>query len=164
MISDAVKHRAVVTLPSDTQVRIEREFDAPRHLVYRAFTRPELIRRWWSAKRGTVTSADVDLRVGGTWRWVMHVDRGFECAFHGEYREIVPNERLVYTEVFEGMPNAGALVTATFVESEGRTALTLLIDHQSKANRDGHLQSGMEPGMQDAFDLVDQVLRSMQEG
>lgn len=164
MISDAVKRRATVTLTSDTQLKVEREFDAPRHLVYRAFTTPELIRRWWSAKRGTVTSADVDLRVGGRWRWVMRADGGFEVAFHGEYREIVPNERLVYTETYEGVPDAVALVKATFAESDERTTLTLLIDHQSKANRDGALESGMEAGMQDAFDLIDGVLRSLQEG
>jgi len=162
MISDAVKHRATVTLTSDTQLKVEREFDAPQHLVYRAFTTPELIKRWWSAKRGTVTSAYVDLRVGGSWRWVMRADRGFEVAFHGEYREIVPNERLVYTEVFEGMPDAAALVTATFTEADERTILTLVIDHTSKANRDGALKSGMEAGMQDAFDLIDEVLRSLQ--
>jgi len=164
MISDAVKRRATVTLTSDTQLKVEREFDAPRQLVYRAFTTPDLIRRWWSAKRGTVTSADVDLRVGGRWRWVMRADGGFEVAFHGEYREIVPNERLVYTETYEGVPDAVALVKATFTESDERTTLTLLIDHQSRANRDGALKSGMEAGMQDAFDLIDGVLRSLQEG
>lgn len=93
----------------------------------------------------------------------MRANGGFEVAFHGEYREIVPNERLVYTETYEGVPDAVALVKATFTESDERTTLTLLIDHQSKANRDGALKSGMEAGMQDAFDLIDGVLRSLQE-
>ena len=100
---------AVVTLPTDTQILITREFAAPRHLVYRAWTTPELIKRWWSAKRGEVTAADVDLRVGGRWRWVMVTDGGFEVAFHGEYRDIVENDRIVSTEVYEGMPDGEAL-------------------------------------------------------
>src|SRR6202171_5186668 len=107
---------AKVTLPTDTQILITREFDAPRHLVYRAWTTPELIKRWWSGDRGEVTSADVDLRVGGTWRYVMTANGGFEVAFHGEFRELVTNERIVSTEVFEGMPDAEALTTNTFTE------------------------------------------------
>src|SRR5882757_1245491 len=100
---------AVVTLPSDTQILITREFDAPKHLVYQAWTTPELIKRWWSGDHGEVNSAEVDLRVGGTWRYVMTANEGFEVAFHGEFREIVPNELIVSTEVFEGMPDASAV-------------------------------------------------------
>src|SRR3990170_651617 len=118
MVAVASKGTAVVTLPTDTQVLITRDFDAPAHLVYQAWTTPELVKRWWSAKRGAVTVADVDLRVGGMWRWVMLTDDGFEVAFHGEYRELVPNERIVCTEVFEGYPEADAeaLNTMTFTE------------------------------------------------
>jgi uncharacterized protein YndB with AHSA1/START domain len=152
---------AVVTLPTDTQIRITREFAAPRHLVYKAWTTPELIKRWWSANRGTVTVADVDLRVGGTWRWVMVTDRGFEVAFHGEYQEIIENERLVYTEVYEGMPEAAAVTTMTFSEGGGRTTLTVLVQHLSRENRDAHINSGMEAGMQDALDLLEQVAISL---
>ena len=97
---------ATVTLPTDEQILITREFDAPKHLVYKAWTTPELVKRWWSGNRGEVTLAEIDLRVGGTWRYVMVADGGFEVAFHGEYREIVPNERIVSTEVYEGMPDA----------------------------------------------------------
>ena len=104
---------AVVTLPTDTQILITREFDAPKHLVYKAWTTPELIKRWWSGERGEVNSVEVDLRVGGRWRYVMSPNGGFEVAFHGEYREIVPNERIVYTEVFEGMPDARRRSTLT---------------------------------------------------
>jgi uncharacterized protein YndB with AHSA1/START domain len=161
MIASAAKHRAVVTLPSDTQIVIERQFDAPKHLVYKAWTTPELIKRWWNAKRGTVIIADVDLRIGGTWRWVMMTDRGFEVAFRGEYREIVPNERLVFTEIFEPMPDAGALTTLTLVERDGRTMLTILTEHTNKSNRDAHINSGMEAGMQDAMDLLEQVTGSL---
>src|SRR6058998_2641911 len=92
---------ATVTLPTDEQILITREFDAPRHLVYKAFTTPELVRCWWHANRGEVTVAEIDLRVGGKWRYVGLADEGFEVGFHGEYLEIVPDERIVYTEIFE---------------------------------------------------------------
>jgi len=93
---------AKVTLPTDEQILITREFDAPRHLLYRAWTTPELVMRWWAGQRGEMKIADIDLRVGGTWRYVMVANGGYEVAFHGEYREIVPNERIVTTEVYEG--------------------------------------------------------------
>ena len=152
---------AKVTLPTDTQILITREFDAPKHLVYKAWTTPELVKRWWNAKRGEVTIADIDLRVGGTWRWVMVTDDGFEVAFHGEYREIVPDERIVTTEVYEGMPDAAALNTLEFTEEEGRTTITVLVDHASQEHRDGHINSGMEAGMQDAMDLLEEVAISL---
>jgi len=152
---------ARVTLPSDTQILITREFAAPRHLVYRAWTTPELIKRWWPAKRGKMTIAEVDLRVGGRWRYVMIADGGLEVAFHGEYREIVPNERLVSTEVFELVPDAEAVDTLTLTEQGGRTTLTILVQHQTKAHRDAHLESGMEAGLQDALDLLEQVATAL---
>lgn len=152
---------AVVTLPSDTQILINREFDAPRHLVYRAYTEPDLIRRWWAGDRGEVTSIEVDLRVGGRWRYVMTANAGFEVAFHGEYREIVPDERIVSTEVFEGMPDAQAVDTVTFTEVDGRTTLTILVEHDSKANRDAHVATGMEDGLQEALDHLEQVATSL---
>jgi uncharacterized protein YndB with AHSA1/START domain len=152
---------AVVTLPADEQILITREFDAPKHLVYKAFTTPELVKRWWNAKRGEVTVAEIDLRVGGTWRYVMVICDGFEVGFHGEYREIVPNERIVSTEVYEGYPDEEAVNTATFTEVDGRTTLTILVQHSSKEARDAHIDSGMEAGMQDAFDLLEQVAVSL---
>jgi uncharacterized protein YndB with AHSA1/START domain len=152
---------ATVTLPTDEQILITREFDAPKHLVYEAFTTPELVRRWWSANRGEVTVAEIDLRVGGTWRYVMVTQEGFEVAFHGEYREIVPNERIVSTEVFEGMPDAEAVNTLTLTEVDGRTTLTILVEHASKEHRDAHIESGMEAGLQDAMDLLEEVAVSL---
>jgi uncharacterized protein YndB with AHSA1/START domain len=152
---------AVVTLPTDTQILITREFDAPRHLVYRAWTTPELIKRWWSGERGEVTSAQIDLQVGGTWRYVMVAHGGFEVAFHGEYVEIVPNERIVSTEVYEGAPDAPAVSTFTLTEAAGRTTMTLLVEHKDKANRDAHINSGMEVGMQEGMDKLEQVARSL---
>ena len=152
---------ATVTLPTDEQILITREFNAPRHLVYKAWTTPELVRRWWSGQRGEITIAEIDLRVGGVWRYVMLADGGFEVAFHGEYREIVPNERIVSTEVYEGMPDGEAVNTVTFTEVDGRTTLTILVQHASKEDRDAHIDSGMEAGMQDAMDLLEQVAVSL---
>jgi uncharacterized protein YndB with AHSA1/START domain len=149
-----------VTLPTSTQILITREFAAPRRLIYQAWTTPELIKRWWSAKRGEVTLADVDLRVGGAWRWVMVTDTGFEVAFHGEYRELIPNERIVSTEVYEGFPEADAeaVNTLTLTEKDGRTTLAILVQHKSQEHRDAHISSGMEAGMQDAMDLLEQAV------
>ena len=155
---------ATVTLPTDEQILITREFDAPRHLVYKAWTTPELVRRWWSAKRGEMTIAEIDLRVGGTWRYVMVTHGGFEVGFHGEYREIVPNERIVSTEVYEGMPDAerrgaghrsrsprrtGARPSRSSCSTRARRTATPIID------------SGMEDGLQDAMDLLEQVAVSL---
>jgi uncharacterized protein YndB with AHSA1/START domain len=150
-----------VTLPADTQILISRRFNAPRHLVYRAWTTPELIRRWWHADRGEVTEIQVDLRVGGSWRYVMIAHGGFEVAFHGEYREIVPDTRLVTTEIYEAAPDAEALTTANFADSDGGTMLTLLVQHASQEHRDLHINSGMEDGLQDALRLVEQVALSL---
>jgi uncharacterized protein YndB with AHSA1/START domain len=152
---------ATVTLPQDEQILITREFDAPKHLVYKAFTTPELVKRWWSANRGEMTVAEIDLRIGGMWRYVMIADGGLEVAFHGEYREIVPNDRIVSTEVYEGFPDAEAVNTLTLTEVDGRTTLTILVQHTSKEHRDAHIESGMEDGMQDALDLLEQVASSL---
>ena len=155
---------ATVTLPADDQILITREFAAPKHLVYKAWTTPELVRRWWTARRGEMTTCEIDLRVGGRWRYAMLADGGFEVAFHGEYREIVPNERLVSTEVYEGIPDAeekAALDTLTLTEVDGRTTLTVLVQHATKEGRDAHIESGMEAGRQDAMDLLEQVAISL---
>jgi uncharacterized protein YndB with AHSA1/START domain len=162
---DAVANRATVTLPADEQILITREFDAPKHLVYEAFTTPELVSRWWTAKRGEMRVCEIDLRVGGAWRYVMECDGDLEVGFHGEYREIVPNERIVSTEIFEGMPEGvpeeTSVNTATFTEKDGRTTLTILVEHSNREFRDMHIESGMEDGLQDALDLLEEVATSL---
>jgi uncharacterized protein YndB with AHSA1/START domain len=167
MTTMASKGKAVVTLPTDTQILITREFDAPKHLVYKAWTTPELVKRWWAGQRGVVTSAEIDLRVGGMWRYVMVAHGAFEVAFHGTYREIVPNERIVTTEVYEA-PGAEALPetdaplnTVTFTEVSGRTTLRLLTQCPSKELRDLIINSGMEGGMQEHMDLLEEVAISL---
>ena len=156
-----------LTLPNDEQILITREFDAPRDLVYRAWTRPELVERWWHAGRGKVTLVEIDLRVGGKWRYVMVADDGTEVGFHGEYREIVANERIVSTEVYEGLPEgvteeqAATVNTTNFNETNGRTTVTLLIQTTSRISRDAIIDSGMEDGLHDAMNLLEVVARSL---
>lgn len=159
--------RAMLTLPTDEQILITREFDAPRRLVYKAWTTPELVRRWWHARRGEVTVVEIDLRVGGRWRYVMVADNGMEVGFHGEYHEIVPDERIVSTETYEGLPEGvseedGSTVnTATFADANGRTLVTLLIEAANKESRDAIIESGMEDGLQDALALLEETARSL---
>jgi uncharacterized protein YndB with AHSA1/START domain len=163
MESVASSGKAKVTLPTDEEILITREFDAPRHLVYRAYTTPELVMRWWSGQRGEMKIADIDLRVGGMWRYVMVANGGYEVAFHGEYREIVPDERIVTTEVYEGMPEVGdpAVDTVTFTEADGRTTLELLMRVSSKEIRDMVLESGMETGIHEQMDALEQLAKSL---
>jgi uncharacterized protein YndB with AHSA1/START domain len=158
---------ATVTLPADEEILITREFDAPKHLVYRAYTTPDLVRRWWSGLRGEMTSCEIDLREGGAWRYVMVATGGQEVAFHGTFREIVPDERIVTTEIYE-MPGApeppddeAPLNVVTFTEVDGRTTLEILVKCPSKDVRDAIMSSGMEAGMQEGMDLLEQVARSL---
>jgi len=162
VMAAATNKRAVkVTLPSEEEILIEREFDAPKHLVYTAYTTPELVKRWWAGQRGEVTECEIDLCVGGRWRYVMVAHGQFEVAFHGEYREIVPNERIVSTQIYEAVPDAPGLATTTFSEVDGRTTLAILVRHTSRENRDGHLNSGMEAGTNESLDLLEQVALSL---
>ena len=155
---------AKLTVPAEDQILIEREFAAPKHLVYKALTTPELVKRWWNAKRGTVTVAEIDLRVGGKWRYVISADSGPEVGFHGEYLEIVPNERIVSTEAFEGAPDPDANATTntvSLVEENGRTKMTVHVQCPNKETCEAIIGSGMEAGMQDAYDLLEEVAISL---
>jgi uncharacterized protein YndB with AHSA1/START domain len=153
--------KATVTLPTAEEILITRVFDAPAHLVYRAVTEPELVRRWWGGLRGEVTLCEIDLRVGGRWRYAMAAHNGSEVAFYGEYREIVPDERIVSTEIYEPFPEAEAVTTMTLTEQDGRTTLNTLVKHSSPEARDGHINSGMEGGMQESFDKLEEVALSL---
>ena len=110
---------AVFTLPSDDEILITRVFDAPAELLFDAWTTPDIVKRWWGGDRGEVTEAQVDLRIGGSWRWVMIANGGFEVAFSGTFLEIDRPHRLVKTEVFELVPDAESVSTTTFDESDG---------------------------------------------
>ena len=163
---EAMTHsgKAEVTLPADDQIRVVREFDAPANLVYRAVTEPELVKRWWGAQRGAMTVAEIDLRVGGKWRYVMDASNGQEVGFHGEFREIVPNERIVQTEAYEGIPDpdeSANVNTMTLVEADGRTTMEVLIQCVNKESRDMQIASGMEEGMQESYDGLEDVAKSL---
>ena len=154
---------AKVATPAGNQILITREFNAPRHLVWQAYTTPELVKRWWSGDNGTVTVAEIDLRVGGHWRYVMGAG-GQEVAFHGEFREIQAPERLVNTEAFEGIPDPdehAGLITVTLTEKDGRTFMEMLCEYRDRTDRDAVIDSGMEGGMQTSMDALELVAVSL---
>jgi uncharacterized protein YndB with AHSA1/START domain len=153
---------AVVTLPSDLEIMITRTFDAPAALVFEAWTTPELVRRWWGWDSSSLIVCDIDLRPGGGWRYVTHEADGRELGWHGTYLEIARPHRLVATEVFEGYPEGEATNTLTLSERDGTTTLTVVILHTSKENRDGHVDSGMERGMQHSLDRFEDLLADLQ--
>ncbi len=148
--------RLVVTLPSDTEIRMVRQFRAPRSLVFEAHTKPEHLRRWWGPQGSTLSVCEVDLRVGGQWRFVC-VEEAGEFGFRGEYREISPVDRPVYTFEYEGMPGSVSVETIEFAEADGVTTLTDTAVFASKEERDGMLESGMEEGANDSMDRLGEV-------
>jgi uncharacterized protein YndB with AHSA1/START domain len=156
---------AVLSTPTDTEIVMVREFDAPPELVWKAWTTPELVSRWWPGKRGTMKTCEIDLRVGGQWRYVMEAgEGGYEVAFHGEYREIVEAEKLVNTEVFEGAPpEAGAALNTNVFEAieGGRTRLTMTTAVGSKEVRDMIIGTGMETGAQEGLDIIDEIVAEL---
>jgi uncharacterized protein YndB with AHSA1/START domain len=154
------KGSAVITTPSDTEIVITRVFDAPAALIWKAWSTPELVQRWYGFESSQWKVCEIDLRVGGTWRYVT-VDDDFEVGFHGEYLEIDEPRRLVSTEVYEGMADAETVNTMTLEEVDGVTTMTTLISHTTKEMRDGQLASGMETGMQVSYDRLEDVARSL---
>ena len=149
---------ATVTTPSDTEILITRQFDAPAALIFRAWTEPDLVKQWWGFETGKWLVCDVDLRVGGQWRWVV-MEGDMEVGFHGEYREIDAPRRLVTTEIYEGAPDASALNTMILEEVDAVTRLTVLAQHATKEQRDSVLESGMEGGMQVSMDRMEDLVR-----
>ena len=151
--------RLAVTLPSDREIALSREFDAPRDLVFAAFSRPEHLRHWWGRRGSTLTVCDMDFRPGGTWRMVERDADGNEWGFHGEIREIAPPERVVQTFEFEGMPGHVAVDTLRLDDlGGGRTRLTVTSAFDSVEDRDGMLQSGMEEGAGESYDQLAEYL------
>jgi uncharacterized protein YndB with AHSA1/START domain len=154
-----------VTTPSDRVIEMTRLFDAPRHLVWEAMSKPEHIRRWWGAlgQGYSVPVCEVDLRVGGKWRFVNRHPNG-EAEFYGEYREIVPPERVVFTEIFAPFPDAGSLVTAVLTEESGKTRLTLTAEYPSLEVRDIVIGTGMAKGAAASYDRLEEVAQELQQG
>jgi uncharacterized protein (TIGR03086 family) len=149
---------ATVTLPSDTEILITRRFEAPRTLVWDALTTPRHLLRWWGPPWHPLVRCEIDLRPGGSWRYVSRDADGNELAWHGTYRAVAAPERLETTEVFEGFPEAEAVNVMTLTEADGVTTLQTRVRHTSREHRDGHVLSGMEAGMQQTFDRLDDLL------
>ncbi len=150
-----------LTTPSEREIVTTRVFDAPRELVFRAYTDPDAIPKWWGPRRHKTTVDQMEVRPGGAWRYVSRDSDGTEYAFHGVYREVVPPERLVCTFEFEGMPGHVSVDTATFEEHDGKTTLTTRSLFDSVQDRDGMLQSGMESGFSETMDRLAELLQTM---
>ena len=154
-----------VTTPSDREIRMTRLFDAPRQRVFEAMTRPEHVKEWWGRLGDgySVPVCEIDLRPGGAWRFVNRHPNG-EAAFHGEYREIAPPSRLVFTEVFEEFPDSVSVVTAEFSEERGKTRLTATVRYPSSEVRDMVLASGMSTGAGISYDRLEDLVAKLQRG
>jgi uncharacterized protein YndB with AHSA1/START domain len=155
---------AIVTLPSEREIRFTSILPHRRRLVFEAWTKPEHLRRWWGCEGGTLSICEVDLRIGGAWRLVMRMPDGSEHPFKGLYREIVPSERLVYTECYDN-PQIGSpewLTTITFEDANDKTKLTHTVLHASREARDGHLSSGMKDGAQHQMRRLDEHVGEME--
>jgi uncharacterized protein YndB with AHSA1/START domain len=153
-----------MSMPSECETVIQRSFAAPRQLVFEAITKPEHVRHWYGPRVLTMTVCEIDLRVGGRWRHVLQAPDGSEHGFSGTYQEIVAPERIVTTEGYEAMPGHEYLVTLTLVEQDGATLLTSHLLYQSVYDRDGHMQSGMEGGMRESYDRLDDVVQRLRAG
>ena len=153
-----------VTTPSDTEIRMTRLFDAPRRLVFEAMTKPEHVKQWWGrlGEGYSVPVCEIDLRPGGKWRFVNRHPNG-EAAFHGEYREITPPSRLVFTEIFEDFPDSVSVVTSEFTEEDGKTRLTATVAYPSREVRDMVLASGMSGGAGVSYDRLEDLVAQLQQ-
>jgi uncharacterized protein YndB with AHSA1/START domain len=152
-----------VTLPSDREIVMTRVFDAPSRLVFEAWTRPEHVPHWFGPRGHTLAICDIDLRPGGSYRFVSRDADGSEHPFKGVYREIAPPGRLVYTQIYdaEGWSNRESVITVTLEEHEGRTTMTCHSQFESVQDRDAMLEAGMERGASEGFDRLDELLQTM---
>src|SRR5712691_428124 len=148
------------TTPSDREIVLTRVFDAPRHLVFDAFSKPELLKRWFGPRGWSLVVCEVDLKVGGGFRFVMRGPDGREMGMRGVYREISPPKRSVHMESFDDYPGESQ-VTAVFVEQEGKTTLTATVLYPSREVRDAVIQSGMEHGAAESYDKLAELLASL---
>ena len=153
-----------VSTPSDREIRLTRLFDAPRALVFEAMTRPEHVARWWGClgEGYSVPVCEIDLRPGGAWRFVNRTPGGEEVEFYGEYREVSPPDRLVFTEIFAPFPDSGSVVTAVYTEEAGKTRLTVTARYPSLEVRDLVIGSGMEKGAGISYDRLEDLVAGLQ--
>lgn len=162
-VSTANSKSFEVTMLSEQEIRMTRLFDAPRHLVFEAMTKPEHVREWWGRLGDgySVPVCEIDLRPGGAWRFVNRHPNG-EAAFHGEYREITPPSRLVFTEIFEEYPDTVSMVTAVFTDEGGKTRFTATVRYPSKAVLDAVIASGMSRGAGLSYDRLEDLVAKLQ--
>ncbi len=154
-----------ITTPSDLEIAMTRVFDAPRHLVFDAWPKPEHLKRWFGPRGWTMPVCEIDLRPGGAWRFFMRKDDGSKMGLYGEYREVVPPERRVSTEFFEGPVfdemGGGTINTLTFEERDGKTTMTTTALYKSREARDAVMQTGMEDGAAESFDRLAELLQEL---
>ena len=155
------KKLEVIAEPGKTSFSTRRIVDAPRALVFEAFTKCEHLKRWMGPCTLTMVSCETDLRVGGRYRFVFRAPDSSEVGFSGEYREIVRPERVVRTFVFEPMPDAAALETLELEEHDGKTTIKTTTVHKTVENRDGHVQSGVDKGMAEGYARLDELLAGL---
>ena len=146
---------------SEREIRMTRVFNAPRELVFQAHTDPQHVPHWWGQRHSTTIVDVMDVRPGGAWRFVQRDPEGNEYGFRGEYREIVPPERLVYTFEFEGMPGHIVVETVTFEEHDGKTTVSSTSLFMSVEDRDGMVESGMESGATESWDRLAELLAQL---
>jgi len=150
-----------LSTPGDTEIQMTRVFDAPRELVFEAHTSAEHMSKWWGPRKYEVISAEYDFRPGGTWRIAHRGPEGDEHGFRGEFREIVPPERIVWTFEYEGAPGEIAVETMTLEEHDGKTTLTVISDAGSKEARDAVLKSGMQEGAAETYDRLEEYVATL---
>jgi uncharacterized protein YndB with AHSA1/START domain len=153
---------SALSLPSDTEITMSRVFNAPRELVFRAYTDPDLITRWWGPRESSTTVDQMDVREGGTWRFLNRGSDGIDYAFNGVYREVVPPERIVNTFEFEPLPGHISVETVVFEElPDGRTRANMHVQFDNVEDRDGMISSGMETGWTESMERLTELLATL---
>ena len=158
MTNDQAHAPSAITTPSDREIRVEREFDAPRDRVFALYTDPKLIPEWWGPRRMTTIVDEMDVRTGGRWRFVMRDTDGSESGFRGAYREVTPPERIVQTFEWEPMAGHVSVETATFEDLGDRTRVVTTSIFHTTEERDGMLAAGMETGLNETYERLDELL------
>jgi uncharacterized protein YndB with AHSA1/START domain len=158
MSTQQAGEKAIITTPSDREIHVERVFDAPRDRVFAVYTDPELIPEWWGPRGATTSVDEMDVRPGGRWRFVIRNSDGSETGFRGVFREVAPPERLVQTFEWEGLPGHVSVDTATFEDLGERTKVVSDTIFHTTEERDGMIESGMEGGLNDTYDRLEEVL------
>ena len=158
MTSEQQERRATITTPSDREIHVERIVDAPRDRVFAAYTDPDLVPEWWGPQDTTTRVEEMDVRAGGSWRFVGVNPDGSEDGFRGRYREVTPPERLVYTFEYDGMPGYVSVDTVTFEDLGDRTKVVMDSIFHTGEECDGMLESGMERGLNESYSRLDELL------